>query len=190
MQPSRAESPSQNGALSDAGRRQWATWADWAEPPRKANRWECLADIGCPPSSSQIPPCSDNLTAVTIRELESWQDAGSAPADVLVRGRLRSSSTMLSTLLLCHRSDGKRACCNGTSAGLVLEDDGRQVLLTERNDPYAFRCTGDDSRQCCGFAGIPGILVIVKGRAAESTAAITGVRLELTDVHICAMQGT
>lgn len=72
----------------------------------------------------------------------------------------------------------------------MLEDEGRQVLLTERSDPYAFHCRGDDSRQCCGFAGVPGILVVVQGKVTESLAGITGVHLEITDVHMCAMRET
>ena len=128
----------------------------------------CLWRTGCPYAPADLPPCPDGLETLTISELRE-RFATLRGSVVTVRG--------FTTAVGGAHTDAACACCNGYDGSLVLTETRllahpgpehtrswppsyrkrlliaahRARLLLVAPNESAFKCSGDDTRLCCGF---------------------------------------
>ncbi len=106
----------------------------------------CISDHGCPFAPALIPTCSGTLQAQSLSEVLA-SNSNTSKTVVSVVGRLWVQP--LQQLVDCSVG-----CCNLARGTIELRDGEARVPLSDDRYADAFKCTGDDSRVCCGIAEV------------------------------------
>jgi hypothetical protein len=123
----------------------------------------CIADQGCPFAPTTIPNCVRQLQARSLSE-EIGLNSVAPKRMVSVFGQLWVRP--LVQLLECGIG-----CCNSAKGTIELRDGKANVQLADDRYPDAFKCSGDDSRICCG---IDGVMDPVRSADDQRTVVVTG----------------
>jgi hypothetical protein len=101
---------------------------------------------------------------------------------VVVEGLLRPK--VIQRAILCDSG-----CCARAEGTLLLWQGSHHVSLWDERFPLAFRCSGDESLLCCGFATVPaGTRVRVVATVREGPGDVPASTVTLGQPAMCRVE--